>query len=43
MIGYRLGAVWVFPDIKKAETLALQGFPWCGKQDLKSEPVVNTA
>ena len=34
MIGYRLGKVWVFPRIKKSETLVNQGFPWCGKQDL---------
>lgn len=43
MIGYRLGKVWVFPRIKKSETLENQGFPWCGKQDLKSEAAVNNA
>ena len=42
MIGYRLGKVWVFPRIKKSETLVNQGFPWCGKQDLKSETAVNS-
>lgn len=42
MIGYRLGTVWVFPHIKKPETLVNQGFPWCGKQDLNLQVRTNT-
>jgi len=41
MIGYRLGKVWVFPRIKKSETLVNQRFPWCGKQDLKRPGTIN--